>query len=513
MSRLLSRVVDRAAEEMDRRAKAASYFDNPALWAEYMLDMHLWSRQKEIAQSVVHNKSVAVKTGHGVGKSLLAAVLICWWIDTRFPNVFVASTAPSVDQIGGIVWREVRRLKDQIAQRFKDGDIDHELPGYITADNQWKLLGGTLLAFGRKPPENKEDDSFQGLHDAYVLAIGDEACGLSGELIDALGNITANEDSRRLLIANPTNPASYFGKIFKNKPLNWILHSISVLDSPNFTSEKKEMSKDALAKLVGPQYVEDKKAEYGEDSARYKARVLGEFAYDAENTLITPADIDKAIAADAKPSEDARPTLGVDVARMGDDRSCIYSNTEGKIRFVDAWTKSATTETANRVHRHAIDLAAIVVFVDADGVGGGVKDQLVQLANGAYIVIEVHGSGSSPDRRQWHNFRSYAWDSFRLRCSKSLIDLAANDEDLHDELMPVRYLFNKQSGGLLIESKEDMKERGMKSPDLADAAIYASIEFDLNDPFLGLTKGDKLRTTPEDMLSDMPEYLRVMRNS
>jgi len=513
MSKLLGRVVDRAAEEMARRAKSASYFDNPALWAKYMLDVRLWSKQAEIAQSVVHNKSVAVKAAHDTGKSFLAAVLVCWWIDTRYPNVFVASTAPSVDQIGGIVWREIRRFKDQIAARYKDGDIDHELPGYITADNQWKMPGGTLLAFGRKPPDNKEDDSFQGIHDAYVLSIGDEATGLSEDLIDALGNITSNEDSRRFLIANPTNPASHFGKIFKNKPDNWKLHTISAFDSPNFTHEKKEMSKEALAKLVGPQYVADKKTEYGEDSARYKARVLGEFAYDAENTLITPADIEKAIAADAKPGEDARPVLGVDVARMGDDRSCIYSNTEGKIRFVESWTKTATTETANRVHRQAIDLAATVVFVDADGVGGGVKDQLVQMNNGAYIVIEVHGSGSSPDRRQWHNFRSYAWDRFRLRCSQGSIDLASNDEDLHDELLPVRYLFNKQSGGLLIESKEDMKERGLKSPDLADAAIYASIEFDLDDPFLGLSKGDKLRTSPDDILGDMPEYLRVMRIS
>lgn len=511
MSRVLSTAVDRAVVELERRSKAESYFNDPAAWAEYMLGVKLWSKQREVAASVMKNKSVAVKAGHGVGKSFLVALLVCHWIDTRFPHVFVASTAPSVDQIGGIVWREIRRMKESIAKRYKDGEIDHELPGYITSDNQWKLDGGTILGFGRKPPDNKEGDMFQGLHDGYVLALGDEACGLSGDLIDALGNITSNEGSRRILIANPTNPASYFAKIFKADTGAWALHTISVLDSPNFTDEKYEMSELALASLSGPSYVEDKKLEYGEDSPRYKARVLGEFAFDDEQTLITAEAIDKAVATDITVSSDDRPVLGVDVARMGDDKSTVYENIGGRIRYVDAWGKTETTETANKVHRIAIDRSASVVFVDSDGVGGGVKDQLVQLSNGAYIVVEVHGSGASPDRRQWHNFRAFIWDNFRLRCNKGEIDLDHNDTDLHDELMGPRYLFNKQTGGLLVESKDDMKGRGMKSPDLADGAIYASILFDLDDPLGGFSPGDKLRATASDILGEVPSYLEVMR--
>jgi len=510
MSSLLLAVAEQANVELERKSKSEQYHSDPNAWAEYMLGIKLWSKQREIAQSVVHNKSVAVKAGHGVGKSFLVAVLVCWWIDTRAPNVFVASTAPSQAQIGAIVWREIRKMKDLVALRYRDGDIDHELPGYITADNQWKLMGGTILGFGRKPPENKEDDSFQGLHDGAVLAIGDEACGLSAELIDALGNITSNDNSRRILIANPTNPASYFGKIFK-EDLGWTRHTISVLDSPNFTDERFDMSEDALGKLTGLNYVEDKRKEYGPNSARYKARVLGEFAFDSDNSLFTPADIETAKATDLA-DQDIRPVLGVDVARMGADRSVVYSNVGGQIRFVDAWSKAATTETTNRVHRLALETAASVVYVDSDGVGGGVKDQLVQMCEGLYTVVEVHGSAASPDRRQWHNFRAYAWDNFRRGCAHGEIDLDPADEELHDELLGVQYQFNKQSGGLQVESKEDMKSRGMRSPDLADGAIYASLHFDLENPLAQLQAGDKIRVNPTDIIGDVPTYLTVMRN-
>lgn len=443
--------------------------------------------------------------------SFLVAVLICHWIDTRYPHAFVASTAPSTAQINAIVWREVRRLKSTIDKRYKAGEIDHTLPGYITADAQWKTDDGSILGFGRKPPDNKEDDSFQGLHDAYVLAVGDEACGLNADLIDALGNITSNENSRRILIANPTNPASHFAKIFKEDTGAWSLHTISVLESPNFTDEKYDMTEEALASLTGPAYVEDKKKEYGEDSPRYKARVLGEFAFDDENTLINQETVEQAKACEIDPDPDGRPVLGVDVARMGKDKSAVYSNENGRIRYVDSWGKAPTTETANRVHRLAVDLGAEYVFVDSDGIGGGVKDQLVQLAQGLYAVVEVHGNARSPDNRQWHNFRAFAWDDFRSRCWQGLIDIDPGDEDLQDELMAPRYHFNKQSGGLVLESKEDMAKRGVRSPDLADAAVYASIRFDADDPLANYSRGDKIMQDPSDIIGEVPAYLQVMR--
>lgn len=498
-SNILAGVVETAIKELERRNKSDLYFSNPNAWAEYMLGGRLWSKQREASMSVVHNKSTAIKAGHGVGKSYWVAVLICWWVDTRYPNAFVASTAPSQKQIGAIVWREVRKIYALIAKRYKDGIIDHALPGYITMDNEWKSLDGVIIGFGRKPPDNKEGDSFQGIH-GNVLAVGDEAVGLSEDMIDALGNITSNEGSRRILIANPTNPGSHFAKIFKEDTGAWSLHTISVLDSPNFTDERLEMPQEALDMLTGPEYVEDKKREYGEDSPRYKARILGEFAWDLGDTLIKPEDIAVGVDTELFISSDTPVVLGVDVARFGKDSTVIYKQEGGVLRYVNSWAHNTrTTEVAAQVHKYAVDLNASEVRIDGSGIGGGVIDILLTYPDVRYTIISMNSNGTTPDRKKWHNARAMWWDKFRLDLREGHIDLDLDDERLQDELQSVEYKFNAQSLGLLVESKDDMRKRGQKSPDFADAAIYACADMDYLSE-ITLKPGDSLRATLEEIL-------------
>ena len=511
----LLRVVEYAEKDITRLTNRDKYFNDPALWIQDVVGITLWSKQREVAQSIITSKNVAVKAGHGVGKSFLVALLICWWMDTRYPAVFVASTAPSTAQIGAIVWRYVRQIKSTIAQRHKDGLIEHELPGYITSDNQWKLDGGTILGFGRKPPDNKEDDAFQGLHDGYVLAIADESVGLSEAMIDALGNITSNDDSRRIIVCNPTNPASYTAKLFKDQPEGWVFHTISVFDSPNFKSDGEGLPKDALQKLVGPSYVEDKKAEYGENSARYKARVLGEFAWDEGNPLITPEDLAIAHDNEIVPDPGEPRILGVDVARFGEDSSVIYFRQGGHVRFVDEIKEETrTTETAKWVHQHAVDLAVDEVRIDMHGIGGGVIDYIVtEIPNRRYAVREMNSNQTPPDKRRWHNGKAYWWDKFRMDIRDGLFDLDPLDETLSDELVTVSYKFQATTEALLMETKEDLKKRGVQSPNRADSCVYACADVDgvnVQNNAGGTIYTDHVDFTDEPLFG-LPTYLEIMR--
>jgi len=509
MSDTLLAAVQVANQRIASFAQRDQWWDDPAKWAWDVAGIRLWSRQRDIAQLLVDNRSVAVAACHGAGKSHLVAVLICWWIDTRYPNAFVASTAPSAAQISAIVWRYVRSIKNSIEKRYQAGLIDHELPGYITSDNQWKEDGGNLLGFGRKPPDNKEDDSFQGLHDAYVLAIGDEGVGLSKEIIDALGNITSNEDSRRILIANPTNPSSYMGRIFKESLGNWVTTSISAFDTPNFTDERDEFPDEVLRNLVGPSYVEDKKAEYGENSARYKSRVLGEFAWDLGDTLIQPEDVAVAYDTDITPLDSDRITLGVDISRFGSDLSVIYINHGGKVRFVKSFDKNSLTELVSWVHKTAVDVGAHEVRYDVAGVGQGFEELMWQMEPRPYKMIGMNPNEKSPDKRQWHNSRAWWWDSTRKMLRGGELDVDIADERVTDELMSVGYKFNATSGGLVLESKDDMKKRGMKSPDFADAFVYAVVDVekiweDEKSP------AKKIYEDPSDILGDSYKYLDLL---
>lgn len=566
-----SRVVDYVVGDFRRMEHQQAMARDPALWAYTMLGFELHDKQIEIAESVVANRNTAVAAGHGTGKSLLAALLSCWWVDThRLGSAYVATTAPSADQISQIIFREIKRLhqisydRHEIYKQLRDrgedttGYPDHPLPGRIGEDNAWKIeQNGKLVtvAKGRKPPDNKAEDAFQGLHAEYVLAIGDEATGLTEEMIDGLANITSNDTSRRLLISNPTNPRSYIGKIFMKPTGTWNLIYVSVFDLPTFhgggrcdCEEHRNQplglghSESALRSMSGPQFVSDKKKDYGEDSARYKARVLGLFAFEEGSNLFSDLDLASARDTVVEPDFDGTPVLGVDVARFGEDHTFVYRADRGvvmnvdtfesfkvkgpkldengqnvvgwKVRKVDSWKDAPLVDrtlpdgtiqigTATRVHQIAMAIGAKEVRVDASGLGGGVIDPLYDMARDRYTIVEMLGGGGSPDRRSHLNNRAYQYDSLRNRMFSGRIDIDPEDELLLDELGGVLYDFADAAsgGGMKIESKESMKRRKVKSPDAADAVWMACAIMDgLTDgPLAGMKPGDTFRTGLDEM--------------
>lgn len=499
-------VVESVNEELETRALRQKYRDDPVLWAKNIAGVHLWSAQAEVARSVAEGGSVAVKAGHGVGKSFLSGLLICWWIDTRYPECFVASTAPSTSQIKAIVWREIQLVRNMIEKRYKEGLIDHKLPGYITSapDPTWKTDDGMVIGFGRKPPDRSDSgDAFQGIHARNgVLAVGDEAVGLTEDLIDALGNITSTKNSARLIILNPTNPLSYAAKLFKNKPANWKFHTISVLNSPNFTEERHVTPPEVLESLTDQSYVDQKREEYGIGSPQWKSRIEGEFAWDMGFTLIRPEDIAKGLDCEIVPSLETLPVLGVDVSRSKrGDKNTVYKWHDGKLRFVEDWNDPNAMNTAEKIHRHALNLAVSEVRIDGVGLGGPIADRLREFSEGRYEVYEILGGDPSPDKHRFYNFRAWSWWNFQDRLSKGEIDLDPDDEDLQEQLLGVE--LKKRTMGndsILLESKDDMAKRGVHSPDHADAAVYASLDLS---PWLGREPVGTVKAFEHD---EIPDY-------
>lgn len=576
-------------------ARKAKYLTDPVLWAKDILGVDLWWKQQEIAYAIARGtkKSVAVRAGHGVGKSFLSAVLVCWWIDVHpLGSAFVATTAPSAAQVKAILWREIRGLMAKSIDRHKEyvrlqkdgkdtaGFPDHALPGYITGNDEWKTSLGVLIAQGRKPPDHKED-AFQGIHAQYVLAIGDEAVGLNEAMIDSLSNITSNDTSRRLLIANPTNPASRLGAIFSGKindktgeeyGASWDLHAISVLDSPNFHGggacpedcpRKLEhdrlplglgMSAEALRALSGPTYVAEKRTEFGEDSPRYRSRVLGMFAYDAGNNLFTEYALGKARDAECFIPDDSRRVLGVDVARAeSGDSTFLYLSESGlmydwiekshsdghvtselgpvtdvegaRIRFVDSFRGRPfsdreeddangniikTIGQATLIHQHAVELGVSQVRVDGSGIGQGLIDALFSIkvtGPRPYVIISMLGSRAAPDTMVHKNDRAFQYDNLRTRMEAGLVDLDPADALLLEQLGDILVEESKPHGALLIESKEDMKKRGVKSPDAADTCTYAAALLPgFDDPLHQAKKGDTFFKNPWEMLDQKRNF-------
>lgn len=174
---------------------------DPVAWAKKRAGTELWSKQREIAMSVVNNKLTAVKSGHGVGKSFTTSTLATWWIDTHPPDdTMVISTAPSSRQVSAIMWEEIRKIHRRAG-----------LQGEVQRSDRW-LINDIEVGFGRKP-QDYDKHAFQGLHRKYVLIIIDEAChdDQTDVLTDSgwmrFADLTGDE---KLLTMDPvTHKASY----------------------------------------------------------------------------------------------------------------------------------------------------------------------------------------------------------------------------------------------------------------------------------------------------------------
>jgi hypothetical protein len=308
-----------------------------------------------------------------------------------------------------------------------------------------------------------------------------------------------------LAIGNPDRRGTEFHRIFTDPRISqdWSLHTISAFDLPTFTGESvyvEEVDQQKLLSgLTSVDWVEHKKRAWGEDSARYKAKVLGEFPDEADNTFFPQNVLDVAYELEIVEDDAVRPVLGLDVARFGSDENVLYINRGGRVRRVDSWSKVDLIDTARRVHDFAQRFAASVVNVDVNGVGGGVVDSLVRLdefGDAVYRVGAINNSAASPDSSRWLNARAWYYDSFREMMANGLLDLDFEDSELREELISQTYKFSPR-GSIQMTSKDEMKRSGVGSPDNLDAAILCTIDVEL----LGSNRvGDVVVSVEDDIV-------------
>ncbi len=448
------------AARMFEPAPESPYLTDPVGWVKDKLGETLWSKQRDICESVVRHRRTAVRSCHNGGKSRVASRIAGWWLDTHPPGeAFVVSTAPTYAQVHAILWEEIRNAAKTAQAR------GNPLPGRVLGSDQWKLADGTLVGWGRKPADTDEH-GFQGIHRRYVLVIIDESCGVPRQLWTAVEAITTNADCRLLALGNPDDPNTEFGDVCKPGS-GWNVIGISAFDTPNFTDEP--FPDDLRPLMLDPEWVEDKKRRWGEDSPRYVSKVLGEFPEIGEDVLIPPAWIEAAQQRTLERS--GRGILGVDVARFGSDRTVIYVRNGPVARLVGEYTKQPTTETTGRVIDAKRETGADEIRVDGVGVGAGVVDRLTELG---YGVLDMQAGAAASDRERFLNARSEWFWALRSRFEDGDIDLDPADDDVAAQLGAIKYRFTSR-GQIQIESKDEMRKRGMPSPDRADALMLTAV--------------------------------------
>lgn len=429
--------------------KAAKLQSDPVWFASQALGVYLWSKQRAVIESVRDNRRTAVRSGHGVGKTFIAATTLLWFLYS-FPNSRVITTATTWSQVQDLLWHEVNAL-----HRSARADLGGEV-----LQTRLKLPDGRFAVGLSAAPERKE--SFQGHHAENLLLIFDEASGIPRPIFEAGEGYMTSAGAKQLLIGNPTQPAGDFFDAFHSGRASYATHAISVLDSPAFTGE--QVPDDVAARLPSQEFVDEAKARWGEESPLYQVRVLGQFPTSTDDTVVPLQAVEEA---QQRSTAKTFPIIvSCDVARFGSDETVIAVRKGDWIRIHGRYHGQDTMSTAGAIIDAVRQNPGAEIVVDDDGLGGGVTDRLREQG---YRVKAFRAGGRPIDKQGYPNARSEMWFSFAERLDE--IDLDPDDQ-LAADLTSPRYKLDSQ-GRRVVEEKKETKKRLGRSPDRADAVLMA----------------------------------------
>lgn len=420
----------------------------PDKWACEVLD-YVGEQVRANAFDGVHAVKpvqVAVASGHGLGKSAITAWLVCWIMATR-PGAKGAVTANTASQLETKTFAEISKwLKRSLVRDM----FDIKASSVVQKDEpeSWRVDALTCRE------ENSE--AFAGQHAASSTSfyIFDEASAVPDKIWEvAEGGLTDGEPMW-FVFGNPTRNTGRFKECFGRFREQW----------KTFQIDSRE------AQITNKEQIAVWAKEYGEDSDFFRVRVRGQFP-NASTTQFIPTKLAEDAMARPAPARHriATAIVGVDVARFGDDDTVI----------VTRFGKDATTPFAryhglsgdrvialvkakiNELYREGFE--RVYVFLDEGGLGGAIVDVL--RADGFREVRGVNFGQGADDPELYPFKREEMWARMKKWLEFGSIP---NDQQLLDDLTGIEFEYNIK-GQPKLESKADMKKRGLHSPDAADA--------------------------------------------
>lgn len=454
----------------------------------------LWSRQRQLVQSTWANTITGCISGQKTGKTRVAADIAITWCKTHRDGIVRLASA-SEDQLIDGLWGEVRRLLNQHPELGPPPALAPST-GWRLSENQ-KIIGVTA----------KEANRAAGRSGAEQLWIVDEACGIDYPLWEVIiGNLMGGGHLLWL-----TNPVTIGGKIYEwdtNPDSAANIIRIDARETPNFEflpdgTPNEDFVPEGVSGLATPDGVENIRRDYGEDSPEFDVRVRGRFPRQGSNVAIQLNLVEDAIKRHGTVAPGGPLVLGVDVARYGDDDSSINPRRglvadEPRIfHGLPITAKDGEPSLLQEVLRVATELRQgredVNIAVDSSGLGAGLVDALNALDSSTWkwlVVIPVNAAESAIEEEKYFNRRTELWFNGRewFKAGGSI----PNHQRLKGELIAPRYGFDPKNRQKL-ESKDDIKKRTKKSPDVADGFLLSLVtperRFDMSRAIAGNSSG------------------------
>lgn len=435
------------------------YQKNPVLFAEEVCSFHPDDWQRAVMMDIASSTKVSVRSGHGVGKTSVEAVILLWFLSCfRFPKVI--ATAPTRQQLNDILWSEVEkwRSKSPLLQELLTWTKTYVyMKGY---EKRWFAVAKTA----------SEPENMQGFHEENMLIIVDEASGVEDDIMEAILATLSGKNNKLLMCANPTRTTGTFYDSHNRDRGMYKCHRVSSLDSAR---TNKENIKSFIRK-------------YGEHSNVVKVRVYGDFPAQEDDVFLPLSLIEQTVVNEIDTEKIHKITMGVDVARYGDDETIIATNVGGAIDIpVVRHGQSLMTTVGDIVmqYKRLIDeypnyKGVITVNIDDTGLGGGVTDRLEEVKTEEKLrrleIVPVNFGSKPPQdgsEDRYQDISTYMWATLKTLMENREVSIV-NDEELVAQLSVRKYSITS-TGKIVLESKKTMKDRGIKSPDRGDAVVLS----------------------------------------
>lgn len=383
---------------------------------------------------------IAVSSGHGPGKTALSSWLIHWFISTRSHPQGVV-TANTRNQLVGKTWRELSKWHKMSMHR----DM------FEWTEGKFFLKSHPSTWFFQNISWNKDRaEAFAGTHEKHVMMIFDEASLVADEIWEVAEGAMTTPGAMWFVFGNPTRNQGRFFECWNRFEHRWTTFKVDSRTAKK--ADKRQLR----------QWVED----YGEDSDFVRVRVRGEFP---RASFIQFISAEAVFAAQRRKYTKAMVAIApiqvaADVARYGDDKSVICVRQGQAVLEIKKFRELDTISFGNILIGVINRYAPHQVCCDSVGIGAGVIDYL---RSRGHMVLAVNAGSKSSQSDKYFNLRAEMW--FKMR--EWLTDGQGSipeDEDLFKDLVSPQYSYSSKDA-LMLEKKDEMKMRGIDSPDVGDA--------------------------------------------
>lgn len=443
-----------------------------------------WQQEMLFASIAVPGSRTTVASGHGTGKSRSAGIIALWHL-LFYPESVMLFTAPQIGQLRTVVWKEINIC----LQRLRDNKVLGWLADYVVVLSEKIYIKGfkdTWFVFAKTAPKH-QPTNIAGQHGDHYMVWADEACGIDDAVMEvAIGALT-HENNRAVLTSQPATNTGFFYDTHHNLSH----HNGGVWIALEFNGE--------LSPLVSPKKIKEALYQYGSrDHPGYLIRIRGKFPELKGDFLLTRSDITALLERECVINDDDKfgYIITVDVGgNVGRDSTVItvlqvvdkdYKNrTERYAHVVDIplFSNRADINTIKaKIYDTVNEFPGATVVIDPLGAGMGLCQTLK--AEGLYFE-EVHWGVpcfSNSLKSYYFDKRSHAYVSMaksvelgRFSISRKVQRIYQIKNNLNEQMTRLPYFFDEKARWRMMR-KEDMRKKGIRSPDIADTLAFAFLE-------------------------------------